>query len=115
MTEINTQPSLTNFNINISWPRRLLESDYGYNKSIMTGLLGGIDYYFLPKICIGFELSLTLNYKWRSQANMKYEAYNGISIEKVDVATRPKGKNYSSFISEYGNLFGGSLYIMFNF
>jgi len=116
MTDVNTQPSTTNFGVgNISWPMRMLESDDGVNKYIMAGLIGGVDYYFLPKICMGFEISLSAAYSWKSQSDSKYEQFNGAQVEIINVPTRPKGHRYSSLKTNYAELFYNSLYIMFNF
>jgi hypothetical protein len=92
---------------------RELEYDGGISHSIFGGILGGIEYYFLPKICIGGEITLSGTYDWSTQGNTKSERWNGTSVIEEDIASSPSGRTSSSLYT-YRPI-GGGIYLMFHF
>jgi hypothetical protein len=112
ITGANQQPTIyySSYDANGS---RELEYDGGINHSIFGGRLGGIEYYFLPKICIGGEITLSGSYDWSTQGNTTSERWNGTSVIEEDLASSPSGRTYSSLYT-YRPL-GGGIYLMFHF
>ena len=72
--------------------KRLLEKDNGLVQNINAGLFMGVEYYFLPKICIGGEVTLNFQYQWGSQSNSKYEQVVGSQIVQTDEVAAPGNK-----------------------
>jgi hypothetical protein len=95
--------------------KRVLEIDNGNTKSIMVGVLAGVEYYFAPKICIGGEISLSLSSSWNSQGDGKYERLNGSIVEESKEAITPKGRDNTIFATNSPSNYRGSLYLMFHF
>lgn len=113
ITSINNTPS-SGFGYTAEGAR-MLEKDLGIVNAISGGLIAGIEYYFLPKICIGGEITLSALYAWQSQGNSKYEWWNGYMTEVYDIAEVPPGTNKISFYTQRPANFTTSLYLMFYF
>ncbi|HEX3007437.1 MAG TPA: hypothetical protein VHO90_07455, partial [Bacteroidales bacterium] len=94
---------------------RLLESDNGMYYNLGVGALAGVEYYILPKICIGGEISLSLNHGWRTQGNSTYERMNNSVVEEYEIAEYPKGRTNTSLSTNRPVNYGGNLYLMFHF
>ncbi len=110
MTVANPSPS-TSFLGRVA--ERTLENDNGIVQSIGGGGFIGVEYFFLPKICIGGELSLSFVYTWGSQSNTKTETIlNGERIEKNNVVS-PGNKSY--VLTTFRPATYGGLYVMFHF
>jgi hypothetical protein len=107
----NTAP--TTYNGRLS--ERVLESDNGITYSVNVGALAGVEYYFLPKICIGGEISLSLSNRWKTQGNSTYERMNNSVVEEFDIADSPKQRVNTSLTTSRPVNYGGSLYLMFHF
>ncbi len=92
---------------------RPLLDDEGYTQSIGGGVFLGVEYYFLPKICIGGEASLMINYQWSSQENIKSELIqNGVRFER-DIPVSPGNKRLG--INTLRPATYAGLYVMFHF
>lgn len=92
---------------------RTLLNDNGINHLIGGGVFLGVEYYFLPKICIGGEASLMLNYSWGTQGNTKTELIqNGARFER-DQPVTPGNRSFS--ITTFRPATYGGLYVMFHF
>jgi hypothetical protein len=110
MTPENPNPS-TNL-----WGRvasRLLEQDNGITRTIGMGLIAGVEYYFLPKVCIGGEATLQYNYAWGTQSNQKTEQIVGGDLVEMDKVLSPGDRN--SVLNTIRPATYGGLYLMFNF
>jgi hypothetical protein len=94
---------------------RTLESDNGINYGLGLGLIAGVEYYFLPKICIGGEITLSAYHSWKTQGNSKYEHLNGSVVEEYEIADSPKGRTSTEVYTSRPANYGGSLYLMFHF
>lgn len=94
---------------------RTLESDGGYSYGLGVGIIAGVEYYFLPKICVGGEITLSAIHSWRTQGNSKYQRINGNVIEEYDFADSPKGRVGTAVYTARPANYGGSLYLMFHF
>jgi hypothetical protein len=94
---------------------RTLESDYGITYALNLGLIAGVEYYFLPKICIGGEITLSVAHSWKTQGNSKYQHLNGSVIEEYEIADSPKGRVGTGIYTSRPANYGGSLYLMFHF
>jgi hypothetical protein len=95
-------------------PNRTLETDNGYEQMIGAGLVGGVEYYFAQKMCIGFEIGLGYDYSWRSQGDAKKEKLVGSNLVEYNVVNAPAGKTGSSITTFRPATYGG-LYLMFHF
>lgn len=93
---------------------RTLEIDNGINHTFGLGVLGGVEYYFLPKICIGGEVGLNFAFTWASQKNTKTEVLIGNEIVTKNTLDAPSGlKNRSLQTIRPANY--GGLYLLFHF
>ncbi|MGC8802781.1 MAG: hypothetical protein ACP5PS_03280 [Bacteroidales bacterium] len=109
MTVANPAPSSIWGNV----AERTLETDNGINQSIGGGVFLGVEYYFLPKVCIGGEASLMLTYSWGSQGNTKTELIqNGARFER-DQPLSPGNRAFS--VTTFRPATYGGLYVMFHF
>ena len=113
ITSINNTPS-SGFSYTAEGAR-LLEKDHGIVNTVAGGIIAGIEYYFMPKICIGGEITLSGLYSWQSQGNSKYEWWNGYQTEVFDAAEVPPGTYKISFYTQRPANFATSLYLMFHF
>lgn len=95
--------------------RRSLEQDNGIYRGLNLGAVAGVEFYFAPKMCIGYEISLTGSYNWKSQGNTSYEWFNGSSVVEMEEGDNPGGYTGASLRSSYGQSFYSSLYVMFHF
>jgi hypothetical protein len=114
ITNINTTPSISFGSYNADGAR-VLESDNGIYNSLSLGFIAGVEYYILPKVCIGGELTLAGYYSWKSQGNAKYERWNGSMVEETDDASSPKGNTGAGVYTENMTNLTGGLYLMFHF
>jgi hypothetical protein len=113
ITGINTTP-------NTYWSvydddARLLESDNGIYNDVSLGFIAGVEYYILPKVCIGGELTVAAYHGWKTQGNSKYERWTGSSVEEIDRAYSPKGRTETGIYTENMTNLTGGLYLMFHF
>lgn len=109
MTVANPAPSSIWGNVT----ERTLETDNGIIQSVGGGVFLGVEYFFLPKVCIGGEASLMINYTWGSQGNTKTELIqNGARFER-DQPITPGNRNFN--ITTFRPATYGGLYLMFHF
>ncbi len=95
---------------------RVLETDFdGSTYNVNIGLIAGVEYFFLPKMCIGGEITLSANHSWRTQGNSKSERLNGTIVEEYETAQYPKGRVETEVKTSRPANYGGSLYLMFHF
>jgi hypothetical protein len=98
---------------------RILEGDSGYEYGLNLGLIAGVEYYFLPKLCIGGEITLSASHGWKTQGNSKYQQLNGSVVEEYEIAESPKGRTgtnvYTQRPANFGGKYDASLYLMFHF
>ena len=78
------------------------------------GLLGGVEYYFLPKICVGLEIGLGYNLSYKTQGNGKSEELVGANVVNSDVAISPSGLSNTNLSTASVTNYSG-LYFMFHF
>ena len=62
---------------------RAIEYNNGAVNAFQLGGFVGVEYYILPKICIGGEYSLMYKTSWGSQSNAKYNEWAGDSYNFV--------------------------------
>jgi|WetSurMetagenome_2_1015567.scaffolds.fasta_scaffold132329_2 hypothetical protein len=109
----NTMPSsMTTFKADGS---RLLEQNRGMVQVISAGLIAGAEYYFLPKICVGAEITLSAACSLKSQGHSKYERWNGNIVENYNMADDPEGLSGISIFSQSPANYSAGLYVMFHF
>ena len=97
---------------------RLTYRDNGKSQTLLGGAVVGAEYYFLPKICIGGELFIGLCHSWQSQANRKYEKWNGTKVQTIDWQVTPASRTNTYFATlGYTDVltYAGGLYLMFHF
>lgn len=118
ITVANSAPSSYVFNggYETRLSTRTLEEHYGSTKTVSASLLAGVEYYFLPKICVGAEMSLSFASSWKGQGNSKTERLNNTVVVQENTADSPNGRtNTSLSTSEYSGGFGNSIYLIFHF
>lgn len=117
ITVANPQPTSTNFIGNLNFKpntlERDLEIDGGIAQNAGLGIVAGVEYYFLPKICIGGEIALGYNYNWGSQSNKQTEELIGSTVEKMDKPNAPGNSAHVLGTIRPANY--GGLYLMFHF
>jgi hypothetical protein len=114
ITQLNPTPTTGNGGANIDGSRTL-ETDNGVTKAVRAGLIGGVEYYFAPKICIGGELTLAFQHSWKSQGDAKFEKLSGTLVDEYNILNSPKGRVSTTVYTFAPVNFGGSLYLMFHF
>ncbi len=92
---------------------RQLSDEGNINQTISVGTLAGVEFYFAPKMCIGIEMNLSLNYTWFEQYYGTFERVNGTSVEEYNRLVSPGGHNVN--ISTFRPANYGGLYVMFHF
>jgi hypothetical protein len=92
---------------------RTLYSDNGIDRSLGLGLLGGVEFFFMPKASIGAEINFGYSYDWGTQSNAKYEMWDGAQVFEYKRAYSP-GSHSSSFNTYLPSTYGG-LFLMFHF
>jgi hypothetical protein len=92
---------------------RTLMNDNGVVRFAGLGAFIGAEYYFLPKICIGAEGSLSYTYSWGSQSNRKTELIQNGNRYERNILNSPGDRN--SNLNTFRPSTYGGLYIMFNF
>lgn len=116
MSEINPTPSsIYNYNSNKD---RLLQSVNANDFRLGGGGIAGFEYYVLPKLCIGGEVSLNLVYTHGGQLSSKSEKVIGDQVITSDVAVSPGLSDFSIKTSRFTpNGFEEQLgfYVMFHF
>lgn len=114
MTVTNPNPTTFDFGYygETRMSNRPLYQDNGISQSLRAGVVAGVELYFMPKTCIGFDLTLAYSYNWYSQADTKNEQWDGSQAVEIVSPTSP-GNRYSNF-DTYLPAFG-DLYLMFHF
>jgi hypothetical protein len=109
MNQVNPTPT-TNWG---KLSSRILENNGGQQNVISIGVFAGVEYFFLPKFCIGTELGLIYGKSWESQSYSKGEEMVVSQHVYYDRALSPGNSGFNlttSFPYSYGNL-----YLMFHF
>ncbi|MDP4240439.1 MAG: hypothetical protein Q8904_13310 [Bacteroidota bacterium] len=116
MSEINPTPSsIYAYNGNKD---RLLQSINTNSFHIGLGGIAGFEYYILPKVCIGGELSLNLVYTKGNQLSTKSEQVIGDQVVKIDKAVSPGSSDLTIKTSRFtpnGYEEHLGFYVMFHF
>lgn len=109
MNELN--PSPTN-----EWGfvgTRPLENNYGAEHGIGVGAFAGIEYYFLPKVCIGGEFGLSYYKYFEGESYRKQERMVVTLNVEEEIQTEPGDNNWS--LQTNFPYYFGNLYFMINF
>lgn len=117
MSASNTNPTSTNWYGAGSNPaeRNLTEATYG-NTTLGLGLISGIEYFILPKICLGGEFGIYYNYTWNGQESYTYEVVQQGVVQEYDQAVDPKESSSSLNTRVYNAAnTGGRIYLLFHF
>ena len=116
MSEINPTPSsVYAYTVNND---RLLQSINTNGFRFGAGGIAGFEYYVLPKLCIGGEVSLNLVYTQGGQLSSKSEKVIGSQVVTSDVAVSPGLSDFSIKTSRFvPNGYEEQLgfYVMFHF
>jgi len=121
MNGLNSAPSSTNWNNfrNTYNPAsRMVKGTMGAINSFAVTALAGVEYFFLPKICIGGEVGLSFVYSKQGQSNFTYEEVQDISGTptrlEIDRAVSPGDSELSVQTWQYGAP-TGRIYVLFHF
>jgi hypothetical protein len=114
MTASNVSPTSTGWSG--TYPKgRTLDSKVG-SQGIGLGIIGGVEYFFAPKICIGGELGLYVSQTWYAQQSYSYEIVENGAVNEYDQAVSPNSSYTSVTTNVYnGNNVSGRLYVLFHF
>jgi hypothetical protein len=121
MTELNPKPTMGS---GFTWTGTGLDERILENKTINTynlgaGLIAGFEYYIMPRLCFGAEVSLNAIYSHGGQIYTKSEKVVGSKVVPVDAPSSPGGSNFSvktlSFTPDATTYQQLGLYIMFHF
>ena len=113
ITAINQTPS-SYFGASMS-DGRIIEVDNGVMNSVMLGGLIGVEYYFMPKVCLGGEYSLMYNHNWGGQQNAVLEKWDGEKVSEIKRALSPGDSGYSIKTDRPSSSSYAGLYLMFHF
>jgi hypothetical protein len=123
ITSANTTPS-TSVGASNSFYGRILEYNQGNSHNLAVGLVAGIEYYILPKISLGGEVTLKYGHSWRNRQYTKWERWNGSGVETYNLKDRGvynyvsdvnAGEKHTELSTNIYDSFNGGLYIMFHF
>lgn len=110
-SELNTNPSTTNFGGNIAANGRVLQDNNSSYFGAGLAAYIGVEYFIMPNIALGSEVGWGVNYTKWSQSNTVTEVWNGNSAEEVITLDSPGNVGFN-----YGlNNPTASLYMMFHF
>ncbi len=121
MNALNPTPTSTNWSDlrNAYNPAsRTMKGASGVNNSIAVTALAGVEYFFLPKVCIGGEVGISMLYSKQGQSNYTFEQVQDLSgtptrIE-MDRAVSPGDSEFSIQTWQYGAP-AGRIYVLFHF
>ena len=115
MTEINPNPTTSDFNGNTNNPANRVIEKYTSRPCYHAGLVGtaGVEWFFAPKVSLGAEVSVHAAYKYNQQSYTVSEQYNAVknAIEQRTDLSQPA---FGAFSFGTENL-GGALNISFYF
>ena len=94
MTLLNPTPT-TSIAGAYSGSERLLENKTASSFTIGAGAIAGFEYYVLPKLCIGGEVSLNILYNMDGQSYSKTEKIEKGQYLTIDKPTNPAYSDYS--------------------
>jgi hypothetical protein len=120
ITEANQSPTTHNFGSNLSSGsgyRVLTDNRGGSTFGCGAGAFIGVEYFVLPAISLGAELSWNLLYTRSKQTKLTSEIWNGTSVEtRTDIIT-PSTSSFETGTSNpsFENNANGHLYLMFHF
>ncbi|MCW3807192.1 hypothetical protein [Plebeiibacterium marinum] len=92
---------------------RPTEINKGKSNGITGGGFVGVEFYILPKICIGGECSLMYTKTWQSQSYSTFEQWSNDRVISVDIPETP-GNKTSNLETARPATYSG-LYLMFHF
>lgn len=115
MTAANNAPTTSNFaggTNNLSSRDLSMTNPFG-NGGFNVGLNAfvGVEYYVMPKISIGSELSWGANFHKRTQSSTETEYWNGAAVSTVTTLGAPATPNFNLGMANPAV----RLYMMFNF
>ena len=121
MTDINATPTSTNWNNNrlpYNPDSRRLKTNGSASNSVGITALAGVEYFLLPKICIGGEVGISMVYNWSGQSNFTYETVQNLSGTptrlEIDNIVTPGDKGFGINTWQYGAP-AGRIYVLFHF
>ncbi len=112
-SEINQNPTFFDFNTNseTSGTRRIIKEDgikgIGYGAELFLG----VEYFFMPNICLGSELTWGTSFDRSSQITHEDEYWNGSSVQNQKVLDGPGNTSLNLGMTNPSI----SLYLMFHF
>lgn len=116
MTASNTNPTNTIWpNSGTAFERNLFVKDNG-SSSFSLGLIGGFEFFLLPRICIGAEYGIYYNFNWYSQEYTTFERVEQTQVREYEIATDPRESNFSFSTRVYDSSnAAGRIYLLVHF
>lgn len=68
---------------------RTTYNDNGRDYNIAIGVGGGVEYFFLPKISLGFDVFLAYRKTWETQSDSKTEIWDGTNVVERSAINSP--------------------------
>ena len=116
MNALNPSPTSTFWSTTGDF--RYLNLNNEASNTVAIGALAGIEYFFLPKICIGGEVGLSYTYGWSKQSNYTYEEVQDLSGTPTRVEIErmlSPGDSYSAIQTWLYGAPAGRIYVLFHF
>lgn len=107
------RPLYADFDVNALGSTSPDEIEGGIEHMVALGGFAGVEYYFLPKVCIGGEVSLMYTRTWSTQSDYTTEFFDGQSAAERKTQVSP-GHSGSSLQTMRPATYSG-LYLMFHF
>lgn len=120
MTEANKEPLTYDFiggGGSSSSSRRPLVTNYGWRHTLGVNAFLGVEYYFLPKMCIGIEGGASMTADLKGRAKVQSERFVGDTYHKdwVDTYDVTPEVDFTVATKKPGQMFYGNFYFMFHF
>lgn len=115
MGELNNTPTIYSTSL-YNGNARLLNTDSGITQTIGIGGFAGIEFFIAKKLAFGADFSINYSINWGSQADSKYEEWDGSQIHVFERPSSPGNSRRALTTSQYGSYVGaGQIYIHFYF
>lgn len=94
---------------------RLLENSADLGHSHMVGIYGsaGVEWFVAPKIALGLNVNLLLDYQWTAARTQKWEGWNPVLAQRQEIIVHDKAPQ-DGFTFTTDNI-GANLYVAFYF
>ena len=94
---------------------RTLEEKTGSTLSIGARAFAGVEYFILPKICLGGEFGWGILFSKTGEGNLKQEQWDGATSTIVETETPTGGSGQFLIDTDNNTLVTGTVFLLFHF